>query len=209
MDVGLAATHEAGHAVIQWFVGLELGALQMTVQDGNASKPSTCCPRLPLPTLSDLRKRLLVLLAGNTVTLERWSDSWNDSRDWDYMLSALREHLKLDEIAWVKIEGKTPLERLKKHFEPQKREVEHRKTDNSDANLALQDAIARCREIVAHPLIREAVGKLAAAFIAAPPGEDGVTRLDSPAAVAICEAVIGEDFRASNPWSAWIAGENR
>jgi len=109
MDIELAATHEAGHAVMQWFVGLELGVLEMTVAGTNASKASTCCPRVPLPTLSDLRKRLLVLLAGNAVTLERWSDSWNDAGDWRDVLSALRECLKLDTIAWIINDGKTPL----------------------------------------------------------------------------------------------------
>src|SRR4029077_15924736 len=108
MDVQLAATHEAGHAVMQWFVGLELGPMVMTVEGTNASKPSTCCPRLPLPTLSDLRRRLLVLLAGNAVTLERWPDSWNNRGDWDDMRYALRDHLKLDSISWVINDGKTP-----------------------------------------------------------------------------------------------------
>src|SRR5690242_16385734 len=94
MDIELAATHEAGHAVMQWLVGWELGELQMTVDGANASKASTCCPRLPLPTLSDLRKRLLVLFAGNTATLKRWPGTWNDSGDWMDVLAALHQYFK-------------------------------------------------------------------------------------------------------------------
>jgi len=207
MEIELAATHEAGHAVMQWFVGLELGAMEMTAEGANASKASTCCPRVPLVTLSDLRKRVLVLLAGNAVTLERWPDSWNDAGDWRDVLSALREHHKLDTIAWTINDGNTPLERFLKHREPHKREVDNRKTDNPKANAALQDAMVRCREIFAHPPIREAVGKVAAAFLAAPRGDGGLVQLEGREAVEICEAVVGQEFRITNPWSAWIAGE--
>jgi hypothetical protein len=70
-----------------------------------------------LPWGCDLRKRLLVLLAGNAVTLERWSDSWNDAQDWRDILSALREYLKLDTITWIIHDGKTPIERFRKHRE--------------------------------------------------------------------------------------------
>jgi hypothetical protein len=209
MDIELAATHEAGHAVMQWFVGLELVALEMTVDGTNASKPSTCCPRVPLPTLSDLRKRLLVLLAGNAVTLERWSDNWNDAGDWRDILSALREYLKLDTIAWIINDGKTPLERFLKHREPHKCGVDNRKTDNPEANSALQDAIVRCREIVAHPPIREAVGKVAVAFLAAPRRDGGLVQFEGREAVVICEAIVGQEFRITNSWSAWIAGEDQ
>jgi hypothetical protein len=208
MDRELAATHEAGHAVMQWFVGLELGVLEMMMEGTNATKPSTCCPRIPLPTLSDLRKRLLVLLAGNAVTQEQWPDSWNDRGDWGDMLCALKEYLKLDNLAWIIIEGTTAVERFLNSRKPQKPGVENRKVDNDEANSLLQDAIPRCREIIAHPTIREAVGKVAAAFIAAPPSEDGVTRLEGPAAIEICKAVVGEEFRVNNPWVTWIADES-
>lgn len=207
MDIELAATHEAGHAVMQWFVGLELGPLEMTIQGTTASKASTCCPRVPLPTLSDLRKRLLVLLAGNATTLERWPDSWNDAGDWKDILSALKDYLKLDTITWIINAGKTPLERFLKSCEPPKLEVDNRKTDNPKATSALQDAIVRCREIFAHPPIREAVGMVAAAFLAAPRGDGGLVQLEGREAVEICEAVVGQEFRITNPWSAWIAGE--
>jgi hypothetical protein len=207
MDIDLAATHEAGHAVMQWLVGLEVGELQMTVKNGNASAPSARCPDVPVTALSDLRKRLLVLLAGNSVTLERWPNSWNDRGDWLDALSALKEYLKLDRIAWVINDAQTAAERLMKRNEPRPHEVDKRKTDNPEANAILQDAIACCREIISTPLFRLAIAQVAAAFVASPPGEDGVTRLEGPAAVAICEKVIGEGFRMSNAWSTWIAGE--
>ena len=208
MDIELAATHEAGHAVMQWFTGLEVGELVMTVKDGNASAPSARCPRIPLPTLSDLRKRLLVLLAGNTATLERWPTSWNDRNDWLDVISALKEHLELEQLAWVLIEGKTAIERFMKSREPHSPEVDKRKTDNPEANAVFQDALAHCRAIIADPLFKKGIVDLAAAFIAAPVGENGLTRLEGPEAAAICERGIGPEFKAANPWSAWIAGES-
>jgi hypothetical protein len=129
-------------------------------------------------------------------------------RYWGDMRCALKEYLKLDNLAWVIIEGTTAAERFLNARKPQKPGVENWKLDNAEGNSLLQDAIPRCREIIAHPTVREAVGKVAAAFIAAPPGVDGVTRLEGPAAIEICKAVVGEEFRANNPWAAWIAGES-
>ena len=175
-------------------------------KDGNATAPSARCPRIPVPALSDLRKRLLVLLAGNAVTLNPWPNSWNDGQDWLDALSALREYLKLDRIAWVINDGQTAADRFLKRNEPRPPEVDKRRTDNPDANAILQDAIARCREIISTPLFHQATTQVAAAFVASPAGEDGVTRLERPVTVAICEKVIGQEFRRSNAWSTWIAG---
>src|SRR5207244_1710866 len=101
MHIKLAATHEAGHAVMQWLVGFKVGELVMTVKDGNASEPSGLCRRLPVPTLTDVRKRLLVLLAGNAVTLQDWPGSWNGTGDWRDVVSALKEYLQLESLGWV------------------------------------------------------------------------------------------------------------
>jgi hypothetical protein len=76
MDIELAATHEAGHAVMQWFVGLELGALEMTVEGTNASQASTCCPRVPLATVQ-LEGREAVVICEAVVGQEfRITNPW-------------------------------------------------------------------------------------------------------------------------------------
>jgi hypothetical protein len=139
------------------------------------------------------------------LSLERWPDSWNDAGDWLDVLSALREHHKLDTITWIINDGKTPSERFVKHREPHKCEIDNRKTYNPEANAALQDAMVRCREIVAHPSIREAVGKVAAAFLAVPRGDGGLVHLEGREAVEICEAIVGQEFRITSPWLAWLA----
>ena len=186
MDIELAATHEAAHAVMQWLVGWEVGELQMTVSETTASEPVTRCPPPPLDTLSALRRRLLVLLAGNTATLSRWPNSWNDWGDWNRIGEALWRHYGRN-ILRVMSDG--------------------RSFRDPEANAVVQDALGRCGEIVAQPLVREATAQVAAAFLAAPRGEGGLVRLEEPAAVAICESVLGEGFRAENPWSAWMCGE--
>ena len=61
---------------MQWLIDLELGALQMTVDGTNASKAATWCPYPSLDTMPALRKRLLVLFAGNTATLLKWPRMW-------------------------------------------------------------------------------------------------------------------------------------
>jgi hypothetical protein len=204
MEIELAATHEAGHTVMQWLVGWEVGELQMTVDGANATKLSACCRRLPLTTLSDLRRRLLVLFAGNAVTMQRWPGKWNDGGDWKDALLALAEYFQRG-MKWVACDSRTLfMQRFQPALAPPPEK--NRTVEDPEANLILQDAIARCDEMVAHPLFRAATEQVASAFIGAAPGEDGVTRLEGPAAVAICEAV-GAAFRADNPWSAWMAGE--
>lgn len=187
MDIELAATHEAGHAVMQWLVGLETGALQMTVRDANASHVSACCPCPPLETMSALRRRLLVLFAGNSATRQRWPNSNNDWGDWQDVLRALQAHFQRpDGIRWFIADGRV--------------------LRDTEANAVMQEAMVKCAEIVADPQIQQATMRIATAFAAVPPGENGVVRLNGVEAVSICEAVIGEGRRMVNPWLGWMAG---
>ncbi len=173
---------------MQWLVGLDTGALQMTVRDANASHVTACCPCPPLDTMSALRKRLLVLFAGNTATRQRWPNSNNDWGDWQDVLRAIQDYFRRpDGIKWCVADG--------------------RMLRDAKANAVMQEAMSKCAEILAHPQIQAATIRLATAFAAVPPCEDGVTRIDGREAVLICEAVIGEGFRAANSWSRWIAGE--
>lgn len=186
MDVELAATHEAGHAVMQWLVGWEVIELLMTVRDANASQVSARCPCPGVETTSGLRKRLLMLFAGNQVTLARWADKWNDWGDWQDALKALGQHFQRP-INWLVRDGK--------------------KLQDAEADGALQASIKKCEEIVADLRFRAAVTQIAAEFAGVAPDASDVVRLGGSRAVEICEAAIGHEFRIANPWSAWIAGE--
>jgi hypothetical protein len=188
MDIELAATHEAGHSVMQWLAGWETIELQMTVRDTNASHVSARCPHPSLDTMSALRKRLLVLFAGNVATRQRWPNSNNDWGDWQDVVRALQDHFQRPKgITWIVADA--------------------RGLRDDEANAVMQAAMSMCAEIMAHPQIQEATVRIATAFAGVTPGQSGAVRLDGREAVSICEAVIGEDFRAANPWSGWIGGE--
>ncbi len=186
MEIELAATHEAGHAVMQWLVGWEVIELQMTVSDSNATKAFTRCPNSSLDIPSDLRKRLLVMFAGNAVTLRKWAGRWNDRGDWLDVGLAFFRHFKRP-IKWVPMEGKA--------------------VKDAEANAVMQTALAYCNEIVAHPAISPATERIAWAFMAGTPNERGVVLLPGAKAVSICQAEIGDVFRQTNPWAEWIAGK--
>lgn len=186
MDVELAATHEAGHAVMQWLVGWEVLELLMTVRDANASQVSARCPCPGVESTSDLRKRLLVLFAGNQVTLERWAGKWNDWGDWQDVLKALGQHFKRP-INWIVSDGKM--------------------FRDGEADRVVQYSINRCEAIVADARFKAAVSQIAVEFAGASAGANEVVRLDGSRAVESCIAIIGDEFRQANLWSAWIAGE--
>ncbi len=188
MNIELATMHEAGHAVMQWLVGWENIGLQMTVFDLEASHVSARCPYPSLDTMSALRKRLLVLFAGNTATRQRWPNSNNDWGDWQDILRAVQDHFQRPlGIKWIVADGRV--------------------LQDVEANDVMQAAMSNCAEIVAQPLIQEAMVRIATAFASVIPGENGTVRLDGGDVVSACEAVIGQEFRAKNPWSKWIAGK--
>ena len=73
MDPRTVAIHEAGHAVMQWFVGWEadLQFIQMRRVDGGVEKSFMKIPVPDRTTYADervARRKLLVLLAGAATT---------------------------------------------------------------------------------------------------------------------------------------------
>ncbi|MFW6114299.1 MAG: hypothetical protein ACOC7K_01005 [bacterium] len=165
MDIELAATHEAGHSVMQWLMGWEAIELQMSVRDSSASHVSARCPYPSLATRSALRKRLLVLFAGNAATRQRWPESDNDWSDWNNVLRALQTHFQRPAgIKWTRADGRML------------RDVE--------ANEVMQTAMSKCGEIVGHPLVQEATVQIAMAF-ASLAGENGVVRFNGREVVSI------------------------
>jgi hypothetical protein len=183
MRTELAVVHEAGHAVMQWFVGWDLKGLQMKVQESNATDVGCRCPSPSLNTTSDIRKRLLVLLAGQAATKRDWPESWNNRRDWDFVLLALSRFFQRP----------TELDGALYPTDPV-------------ARVLVETADRKCAEIVAHCSIRRAIDTVAEAFAACKAEESGVVCLSALDAVRICESVVGSKFRLDNPWSDWIAG---
>src|SRR4051812_21482267 len=108
MDVDLAAVHEAGHSVMQWFVGWEPKVLQMNVVGSNATNVGAECSCPVLESTSAVRKRLLVLLAGNGATLERWPVSNNNWGDWQDIVKAIHLHFRRPDVGkWFNGDGMT------------------------------------------------------------------------------------------------------
>lgn len=187
MEIELASVHEAGHAVVQWLVGWEPKGLQMTVIEGNATKVHAVCPHPSLDTKSAVRKRLLVLFAGNAATLRKWPESWNDWGDWQDALKAIYLHFQRPDVSkWFVVDGK--------------------KLRDPEADELLQAAMLKSKEIVDHPQIRPAIERIAVAFADSKPDFDGTVQHPGAEIVAICEADIGKAFQEMNPWSEWIAG---
>ncbi|XZE35741.1 hypothetical protein SH501x_001281 [Pirellulaceae bacterium SH501] len=187
MEIELAAVHEAGHAVMQWLVGWEVKGLQMTVVDANASKAAAECPRPSLASKSALKKRLLVLLAGNAATRQRWPDSENNWGDWTDILKAIGAHFGRPEASkWFTADGMS--------------------LRDTDANEVLQAAMLKTDEMMNESMLRCAIDRVAAAFVSTAPGSDGVIWLSGADAISICEVEIGIEYRDSNPWSEWMAG---
>lgn len=187
MEIELAAVHEAGHSVMQWFVGWEPKVLQMTIVGSTATNVATECPCPGLESTSAVRKRLLVLFAGNAATLDRWPESSNNWGDWQDVLKAIQGHFRKPDVSkWFAADGMV--------------------LRDTEANDLLQTARLKTDEMMRSPILRRAINKVATAFAAADPCPDGITRLSGATAVAICEEEIGHDFRNTNPWADWMAG---
>lgn len=187
MKIELAATHEAGHGVVQWLVGWELYGLEMTVKDGEATKVRTDCPRPSVGSKSALRKRLIMLFAGREATQKPRPGSTHDKGDWIDACMAAAEYFGLKNVG-----GPEGTDRVATQPEP---------------NEAIQDAIAKSAEIVRHPTIEAAIEKIAFAFLAVPLDEAGKRRLEGGEVFAICEELVGNEFRLVNRWSEWMAGK--
>ena len=100
-DPKQVTAHEAGHAVMQWFVGWEskLDKIQMSPVDGRATDGIMIAKSPELDTLSAIRSRLLVLLAGHVAANTR-SKTYICDLDKDYCLAAkaVGRFLKVDAV---------------------------------------------------------------------------------------------------------------
>lgn len=189
MDPRTVAVHEAGHAVLQWFVGWEdvLEFVQMRRVDGGATDGGTKVTPPPLSSYSDIRvarKRLLMLLAGGATADD--INARHDRGDWENMQFVFGGFFR---APFLQIVGP---------------ESVHLKDEKQDAFL--QDVIAKCNEIVRDARVRRAIEALAGKLLRADPDGDGVGRLSKDDVVRICEQECG-GLRNDNPWSAWLAGE--
>jgi hypothetical protein len=186
VEIELAAVHEAGHSVAQWLVGWELRGLQMTVSESNASDVHSACPYPDLDTASAVRKRLLVLFAGNAATRKRWPNSENDRDDWSEVGKALYFHFR--------------------------RTITQNPSDglafaDPEANELAQESKRKSAGFVEHRQVRTAMDEIAEVFRNTTPDTDGKVWLPGATAISVCEKHLGKDFQVENPWSGWLAGE--
>ena len=77
---------------------------------------------------------------------------------------------------------------------------------DTEVNDLLQAARHKADEMMQDPALRRAINEVATAFASTAPCPDGVTRLSGATAIAICKEEIGNDFRNTNPWADWMAG---
>ncbi|HAW27482.1 MAG TPA: hypothetical protein DCY03_05085 [Planctomycetaceae bacterium] len=187
LDFEFSATHEAGHAVMQWLVGWVPGAVEITTDDENrVTRAVTDNSRPASYTLPNFRKRLLVVFAGVSATRGKWPNRKNDEFDWQNAGEAL-----------VKFLGIT-IEIVGSDFSQFKDEK---------ANQLCQTAIEICEEIVNHDLFQGAVDQIVQGLIELEPDDKNKRRLVSSETVSICENCIGEEFQAKNQWSGWMEGQ--
>ena len=187
MEIMIAAIHEAGHSVMQWFVGWEPRGLHMTIKDSQAIDPYSTCPTPDLRPLSAIRRRLLVLLSGQQATIRQWPNSLNNFGDLRDMMYAFDAYFG------------SPTPRISMDFRS------GFKFSMQQANEMHLEASERCCEIVDHPRIRDAIDEVANRFSNLSPDVDGRVHMSELEVVEICRTVIGDEFRSDNPWSNWMS----
>ena len=185
MDIEIVAVHEAGHAVMQWFVGWVPKGIYVTGSGANVTKAETECPAPELSSKSAIPKKLLVLLAGNEATRKQWPNSMNNMGDWQDIMTAVRLYFGWSSYDW-------------------KREHGMALTD-PEANRLLQDARVKTTEILENGPVRAAVDQIAATLKSLTPDSDRNTTIAQAEIAAICEQNIGNEFREANPWVDWMA----
>ena len=157
----------------------------LIVEGTNATTAQSSCPHPKLETRSAVRKRLLVLFAGQAATQKRWPERANNSQDWHDALRALNAHFQR-KINWNPAAGMS--------------------VSDTEANELVQMALARCTEIVSHASIRTNIDNIGALLAERAQGTTGRVSLSGPEIVSICEQDVGGDFQRANPWLAWIDG---
>ncbi len=186
MKVELAAMHEAGHSVMQWFVGREVLSLSMIVRETEAIDPNSHCPQpKSFELLSEIRRWLLMLYAGRTATQLQWPGCTHDKKDFSYACIGLNAHFKT--MVSSDLSGNWAV------IDPKQNEL-------------LQSAICVCEEIIAHQLVRRAIDAIGTLVIKTVPPDDGTIHLTSNEIVRICETIVTNEFRLNNQWTPWIAG---
>lgn len=187
LEIDFVATHEAGHAVMQWLVGWEPGEVEVTTDDQNGVTHAITQNSHPTSyTLSNFRKRLLVVFGGVSATRGRWPGQKNDQYDWQNAGAALYLFLnrKITTVGG-----------------------DFRNFQDEEANNLCKEAIEICEKIVDHQLLQSAIGQMAQVLVSLKPDNDSKRRLKSSETVSICEDYIGNEFQAKNQWSDWIEGQ--
>ena len=167
-------------------MGWELKGLRMTVSGSDAEDVHAVCPCPDLTMVSEARKRLLVLFAGNAATRKRWRDSENDKGDWQDVCMALTSHFCCTVTESVK-DGLS--------------------ISDADALKTMHEARLKRVDFVASLKVRGAIDEIAEVFRSIPPDAEEKVWLPGETAISICIKHLGEDFQAKNPWSGSLAGE--
>lgn len=177
------AKHEAGHAVVQWFVGWEdqIDRIEMRWIGDQATDGAM----KPVPKyasgLGALRAFLLILWAGAATTGKNDFD-----KDLRQMILAMRPYLGFPPIGIASI---NPV-----RLEP------------DEADALLQDARMRASEVVRFPPVAAAIDAVARQLCEAQPDEIGYVHVSGVEIVATCNAHCDEAARRQNEWLDWLAG---
>lgn len=187
IDLMTAITHEAGHCVMQWFVGREQNGFAFEVDHGQAINPSSYCPA-PYEagqSKSSVRKSVLVYYAGRAATQNDWPGSHHDAADFDEACYALAKHFS------------TVSQKLNGQWEVNEPEV----------NEFLQNTITLCNELIENANILCAIQHVVGIAVMSKPRDSEASEFRGRIEVTgcqindICRAVITDGFRTSNKWS--------
>lgn len=187
-----AAIHEAGHAVVLWFVGWgeDLKWIRIRRVDGSAELARMKFNRRAPKSLSAIRSTLLVLFAGAAASDEHFGEPKRDiDDDWREAKHAVAEYY-------------TP------------RTVKMR-TDNRvgcedpEAHALVMESLDRVNEVVRYPRVKAAIHAVADLLLDATPDQDGICTLPSTDVISVCERVCGATIRQQSPLTHWIAGSQQ
>lgn len=184
------ATHEAAHAVMQWFVGYEaeLELIQMRrVPEGATNAAMKAKPPI-IHTLSSARSRLLVLFAGSCTTNLRFNcDKQDFNKDWMDIMGVTKVYLKKSNIKWICSDGYS--------------------LRDYEANSLLLDVENKANEIVGFQPIAHAITSVADLLLNAPPDFDGFCIVKGAEITSTCLAECGNELRQINKWSGWLKAD--
>lgn len=185
MNAQTIAEHEAGHAVIQWFVGWgkDIEYIQMTQVVGGVTGGTMKIPVPDRKTYCDkriARRKLLVLLAGAATTDDPASQHNSEACR---VLSVL---FGICRITWNNGTGLAVVQK--------------------QPNDLLQSANDICKEIVRHESVRTAIQQIAQRLLEAVPDANGVCRVESHVVLEVCQQEC-QELQKHNEWTAWLDGE--